>query len=163
MARICCNNCMRYDIKTFRCGRCKTESYCSLACQRAKWPSHKLICDIDLPADVKNLKRITCNKTFEDYIFGLCYNNRDKFCCCTIRVIDFYYYEIDVCFFSKEDLAEEFTEITDFKCKVYVRYIRKNGTFITANMTFQEKGDQELEDPKLKYTIRKLYKKTFLF
>ena len=31
-------------LKTERCARCRTTRYCSRACQRAHWPTHKLVC-----------------------------------------------------------------------------------------------------------------------
>ena len=37
-----CGNCtIRGDL---RCGKCKTQRYCSVACQREDWKNHKKIC-----------------------------------------------------------------------------------------------------------------------
>lgn len=39
-----CNACKTTDTKLLLCSRCKTTRYCSIACQRADWPSHKKDC-----------------------------------------------------------------------------------------------------------------------
>jgi hypothetical protein len=43
------NNCSRcgakpYNVRLFRCSRCKDAHYCSRVCQRADWSAHKKIC-----------------------------------------------------------------------------------------------------------------------
>ncbi|KAF5325165.1 hypothetical protein D9619_010074 [Psilocybe cf. subviscida] len=42
-----CQNCWKSEldgITLFRCGNCKNKTYCSKACQKAAWPSHKIEC-----------------------------------------------------------------------------------------------------------------------
>lgn len=39
-----CDSCDRGDVALRKCSRCLSAYYCSRACQRNKWPEHKLIC-----------------------------------------------------------------------------------------------------------------------
>lgn len=44
-----CSQCVKVEEvlhKFQRCSKCKAVFYCSLDCQRAAWPSHKLICSL---------------------------------------------------------------------------------------------------------------------
>lgn len=39
-----CGHCCRAGESLLRCSRCKASYYCDAACQKAHWPSHKVIC-----------------------------------------------------------------------------------------------------------------------
>lgn len=39
-----CDHCETHATKTRKCGGCKLQTYCSEACQRAAWPTHKSHC-----------------------------------------------------------------------------------------------------------------------
>ena len=39
-----CINCGKKDVSTKRCSGCKFVRYCSVACQKANWKKHKLVC-----------------------------------------------------------------------------------------------------------------------
>ncbi|KXS11500.1 hypothetical protein M427DRAFT_60531 [Gonapodya prolifera JEL478] len=39
------------------CARCRLVRYCSASCQRADWPSHRLLCGADAAAFVNNLRK----------------------------------------------------------------------------------------------------------
>lgn len=44
-----CESCGRRGVILF-CSRCRVVSYCDVACQRAKWPSHKADCRVFVSA-----------------------------------------------------------------------------------------------------------------
>jgi len=42
-----CNTVATSTHRLMQCGRCKNVAYCNTACQRAHWPTHKLVCRKD--------------------------------------------------------------------------------------------------------------------
>ncbi len=40
----CCASCKKVPQNLKRCGRCRAIEYCSVECQRAHWPRHKIVC-----------------------------------------------------------------------------------------------------------------------
>lgn len=46
-----CSSCGRYDADMKRCSRCTVVFYCSRACQRVHWPSHKANCKLSSSQD----------------------------------------------------------------------------------------------------------------
>ncbi|KXS11499.1 hypothetical protein M427DRAFT_138112 [Gonapodya prolifera JEL478] len=38
------------------CGRCRLVRYCPPACQRNDWPTHRLVCGVDLATFANNLR-----------------------------------------------------------------------------------------------------------
>ena len=49
-----CNGCLKFDchMELLQCSACQSVHYCSVQCQKAHWPKHKVLCKAikELPA-----------------------------------------------------------------------------------------------------------------
>ncbi|CAL1708634.1 unnamed protein product [Somion occarium] len=57
-----CQNCWisyAHNVKLFRCGGCNIEYYCSKACQKQAWPSHKQKCKLNQAFTSKHRPTLT--------------------------------------------------------------------------------------------------------
>lgn len=64
-----CQQCGATDKKLSRCAQCHIEQYCSRDCQRAAWPKHKLVCQVNSKEQNPNAGDISevakwCGKKF---------------------------------------------------------------------------------------------------
>ena len=48
-----CSKCSKSLQRLQYCGKCSIVTYCSKECQRADWPTHKLVCTPQLRVDVE--------------------------------------------------------------------------------------------------------------
>ena len=56
-----CNGCLRYSMKTHKCGRCKSVVYCSQQCLEGDWPNHKFSCAVfaETQSSLRGSRRLT--------------------------------------------------------------------------------------------------------
>ena len=57
MERRPCDACGKSDVQVSNCAKCRQAAYCSVACQKAAWPTHKAVCVA--PKDDPKVKRLT--------------------------------------------------------------------------------------------------------
>lgn len=46
-----CGECGKTDEKLLRCGKCKSEWYCDVTCQKKAWPKHKQVCQVQVKTE----------------------------------------------------------------------------------------------------------------
>ena len=56
-----CDGCLRYSMKTHKCGRCKSVVYCSQQCLEGDWPNHKFSCAVfaETQSSLRGSRRLT--------------------------------------------------------------------------------------------------------